>query len=350
VIVAIELRCECGHEFQAAGEVAGRPVLCPLCWRGLVVPQAELPPDGESTERHDERPSRMSRKALASLMMGLCGFVAAFGTTGIPLVILVAFCVAGVPAIIVGTLALRDIKNPSKRVMGKGSAIAGIALGTLTTILAVLTPLAVEGREPARRAMCANNLKSIAMAMWNYESVFGSFPPAAIFDRDGSPLLSWRVLLLPYLEHGELYNQFHLDEPWDSPHNRPLADKMPRVFQCPSGELRQGFTTYEVFVEPHSMFTGKPSGVTIKDVTDGSSHTLLIVETTQPVPWTKPGGLSLASSEPGLGMGSNHPSGFHVSMADESIRFISISGQDGISPRDLRAMVTRDANDLVDAP
>ncbi len=93
--------------------------------------------------------------------------------------------------------------------------------------------------------------------MANYESAFGTLPPAATFDKEGTPLLSWRVLLLPYLERGELYNQFHLDEAWDSPHNRPLADKMPRVFQCPSGELSQGLTIYEVIVDPHSIFTGE---------------------------------------------------------------------------------------------
>ncbi len=198
--------------------------------------------------------------------------------------------------------------------------------------------------------MCANNLKSIAMAMWNYESAFGSFRAAATFDKAGKPLLSWRVLILPYLEQGDLYNQFHLDEAWDSPHNKPLADKMPRVFQCPSGGLSPGLTTYEVFVEPHSMFTGKPSGITIKEVTGGSSRTLLVVERSSPVPWTKPGGLSLASSEPGLGMGSKHPGGFYGAMADGSVRFITTSGDDATSPGDLRAMVTRDGNEVVEGP
>ncbi len=245
---------------------------------------------------------------------------------------------------------MHDFKNPNKQDMGKGNAITGIVLGTLTLILTVLTALVSEGVEPSRRAMCVNNLKDIAMAMGNYHSAFGSFPAAATFDKAGKPLLSWRVLLLPYLEQGELYNQFHLDEAWDSPHNKPLADKMPRVFQCPSGELSQGLTTYEVFVEPNSMFTGTPSEVTIEDVTDGSSRTLLVVETTKLVPWTKPGGLSFASSEPGLGMGSKHPGGFNVSMADGSVRFLRMSGNDATSPGNLRAMVTRDGNEEVPAP
>ena len=186
--------------------------------------------------------------------------------------------------------------------------------------------------------------------MADFESAFGTLPPAATFDKDGSPLLSWRVLLLPYLEQRELYVQFHLDEPWDSPHNKPLIDKMPRVFQCPSGELSMGLTSYEVVVDPHSNFTGERSGVAFKDGTDGTSRTLLVVEGTRPVPWTKPGGLSLASSEPALGMGSQHPGGFNVSTADGAVRFVSMSGEHAITPSDLKALVTRDGQEEVQVP
>ena len=220
----------------------------------------------------------------------------------------------------------------------------------LTTILTMLTPLVVEGREPSRRAICTNNLKEIAMAMHNYESAFRTFPPAAIFDKDGKPLLSWRVLLLPYLEQHALYDQFHLDEAWDSPHNKPLIDKMPRVFQCPSGELSQGLTTYEVVVDPHSIFTGERSGVAFKDVTDGSSRTLLVVEGAKPVPWTRPVDLSLASSEPALGMGSKHPGGFNIGTADGAVRFVRASGEYAITPSDLKALVTRDGKEEVEVP
>jgi prepilin-type processing-associated H-X9-DG protein len=172
-----------------------------------------------------------------------------------------------------------------------------------------------------------------------------NFPGRPTYDKDGKPLLSWRVLLLPYLEEGDLYKQFRLDEAWDSPHNKPLGDRMPRTFQCPSGLLGRGLTTYEVFVEPRSMFTGKPTGVTVREVTDGTSHTLLVVEAKKPVPWTRPGGLSLASSDPALGMGSKHDGGFNASMVDGSVRFIKTSGEGAIEPGDLRAMVTRDGRE-----
>ena len=346
--MAIVLRCECGHEFPTAGGAAGRRAQCPVCGRELIVRQAALPRGGERTGFHDDRSSRTSRKATASLILGLCGLGACFSLDN-PLVFLIACFVAGVPAIIVGLLGLREIKHANMPVLGKGNAIAGIVLGSLTTILTMLTPF-VEDREALRRYVCTNNLKEIAMAMANYESAFGTFPPAATFDAEGKPLLSWRVLVLPYLEQRELYNQFHLDEGWDGPHNKPLADKMPRVFQCPSGELIQGLTSYEVIVDPRSIFTGERLGIPFRDVTDGTSRTLLVVEGAKPVPWTKPVDLSLASSEPALGMGSKHPSGFNVATADGAVRFARMTGEHAITPSDLRAMVTRDGNEEVAGP
>ena len=66
----------------------------------------------------------------------------------------------------------------------------------------------------------------------NYESLWGAFPPRVHRDREGRPLLSWRVLILPYMEQNELFSRFHLDEPWDSPHNRTLIDPIPPTYVC----------------------------------------------------------------------------------------------------------------------
>jgi len=230
-------------------------------------------------------------------------------------------------------------------------AKTGIVLGAVTTIVTVLFPLGVESREAGRRTMCEYNLKAIALAMHNYVDQHGTFPPAAKYDTNGKLVLSWRVLILPYLEQQGLYEQFHLDEPWDSPHNKPLADRMPRVFQCESAQLPSpSLTTYQVIVDPRSMFSGEPAGVPFSSVSDGSSATLLVVEAANPVPWTKPEDLSLASSDPLLGMGSKHPGGFVAAMVDGSCRFIRTSGKDVISPQDLRALVTRDGREAVEFP
>ena len=104
-----------------------------------------------------------------------------------------------------------------------------------------------RARASAGRSQCVNNLKMIALAMHNYHSSKKSFPPAYNQGPDGKPLLSWRVHILPYLDQQQaLYDEFHLDEPWDSPHNKALIAKMPAVYACPSvpGLAESGKTTY----------------------------------------------------------------------------------------------------------
>ncbi len=95
----------------------------------------------------------------------------------------------------------------------------------------------------------ANNLKQIGLAMHNYASANkDDFPPAAVCDKKGKPQLSWRVLILPYIDQNELYKQFKLDEPWDSEHNKKLIEKMPAVYKLPGAKEGTTDTHYRVFV------------------------------------------------------------------------------------------------------
>ena len=68
----------------------------------------------------------------------------------------------------------------------------------------------------------------------------GTSPPLANYGADGLPKLSWRVALLPYLDQNDLYKEFRQDEPWDSPHNKALIDRMPAVFQTPDSPAPDG--------------------------------------------------------------------------------------------------------------
>src|SRR5438045_1511259 len=76
------------------------------------------------------------------------------------------------------------------------------------------------------RLTSSNNLKQIALAFHSFHDTYGGMPAAAICDKAGKPLLSWRVAILPWIEEGALYKQFKLDEPWDSKHNKALLKKM----------------------------------------------------------------------------------------------------------------------------
>jgi hypothetical protein len=211
-------------------------------------------------------------------------------------------------------------------------------------LIALLLPAVQSAREAARRAQCSNNLKQIALAMLNYENAMGFFPRSAITDKQGKPLLSWRVAILPYIDQG-LYQKFKLDEPWDSPHNRDLLKEMPPTYACPSRTRAEpGTTTYQVFTGKGALFD-EGRDVKIAGVVDGTSNTLMVVEAKQAVPWTKPDDLSF---EPGgarwlFGAGSSHPGGFNGLLADGSVHFL----KNTIDLNTLMSLITRAGGEVI---
>jgi len=146
-----------------------------------------------------------------------------------------------------------------------------------------------KAQEAAAASQSANNLKQIGIAMHGYNDNSGSLPPAAVCDKTGKPLLSWRVLILPYVEEGELFKQFKLDEPWDSEHNKKLLARMPKVYAIP-GRTKPGDTDthYRVFVGNGAGFEWVRGMRLPADFPDGTSNTLLCFTAETAVPWTKP--------------------------------------------------------------
>ncbi|HEX6963370.1 MAG TPA: DUF1559 domain-containing protein [Lacipirellula sp.] len=148
-------------------------------------------------------------------------------------------------------------------------------------------------REDAYRASRMNNFKQIALGLLNYESANKKFPTQAVYSEDGKPLLSWRVMILPYLEEMALYKQFKLDEPWDSEHNRKLIEKMPAVYADPDPSVQTaagaGKTTFLSTVGEGLFFEDREPR-TWRSITDGTSNTALLLEAApeRAVPWTKP--------------------------------------------------------------
>ncbi len=218
-------------------------------------------------------------------------------------------------------------------------------------LIALLLPAVQSAREAARRSQCVNNLKQIALAMHNYHAATNGFPAAAITDKQGKPLLSWRVAILPYLDQQELYNKFKLDEPWDSPNNKPLIAEMPNLFACSTrqGAGEPGLTPYRGIVGQGAFFDLKQP-VSMNAITDGTSNTLMVVEASEAVAWTKPDEIVFKPDDdqapPLFGFGSNHPGGFNAAMADGSVRFFKTS----INPLVLKALITRAGGEVVQVP
>jgi len=208
-------------------------------------------------------------------------------------------------------------------------------------------------REAARRMHCSNNLKQIALALHNYHDVHKTFPPAMIPDADGKPMHSWRVLILPFIEQQSLYDSYDFSEPWNGPKNSQLANPMPSVYGCPS-HPRSNCTSYAAVIGAHTIWTGDERGVRMRDVLDGTSNTLLVLEAEpQQLNWMEPRDITyeeavdLLTSRDPKQMESGHKledffyerwTGRNSALADGSVRFLPLA-----FPRDVAsAMLLRD--------
>jgi len=276
-------------------------------------------------------------------------------TSGMAITSLVLGCVSffcwmftGLPAVILGIIALRRINRSNGVLKGEGLAIGGIVTGAVSSFLilpmmiALLLPAVQAAREAARRNQTMNNMKQVSIALENFAATHrGNFPAAK---GEGGSQLSWRVHMLPYVEEHGLYKQFHLDEPWDSPHNKTLIPKMPAVFQSPSGNFPVGETSMFVVTGPGTAFGDGTTGPRVTDFVDGTSKTVILVEADQSVPWTKPDDWQFDPNNPASGLGGLHPGGFLAAFADSHIDFI----ESDTNPEIIKAIMTRDGREPLD--
>lgn len=218
---------------------------------------------------------------------------------------------------------------------------------------ALLLPAVQSSRTAAMRMRSMNNLKQLGLAMHNYHDTFGGFPAAYSTDKEGKPLLSWRVYVLPFVEQQALFEQFHLDEPWDSEHNKKLIAKMPDVFRSPTSKAEPGKTVYltpragsTVFPEPERPTKMEfPTGIQIQDVTDGTSNTVMLIEVSddRAVFWTQPDDFEFDPLDPLAGAIGQHREGVLVGFADGSVRLLSKMLDAGI----VHSLFTRNGGEAV---
>lgn len=200
---------------------------------------------------------------------------------------------------------------------------ASQGMASTPVLMAMLLPAVQQVRSAARRTDSANRVRQLAIAVHNYHDANGHMPNN-VYDEDGKPLLSWRVQLLPYLEAGNLYDEFRLDEPWDSAHNRKLIERMPDFLISPSVDLPLGKTIYLGFSGKDTIFDGSKK-VRLQDIHDGTSNTILYVEADPEFAqeWTKPVDLAFDRNDPLKGVGRTiRPAGFVAAFMDASVRTI----------------------------
>jgi hypothetical protein len=195
--------------------------------------------------------------------------------------------------------------------------------GGAEKLIEALLPALAQARERDNQAQARRNLKWIGLTLHNYHDTYSHFPAAAVRNAQNQPLLSWRVLMLPYLDQGPLYNEFRRDEPWDSPHNSKLIERMPEVYHAPKSKLdiATGKTTYLGVGGKTGVFGGE-KGLQIGDITDGTMNTLMVVDVAdeQAVIWTKPADWEPDPKDILKGLVGHDPAGFHALFGELVVR------------------------------
>lgn len=165
---------------------------------------------------------------------------------------------------------------------------------TIIALLIVLLLPAVEGvREAARRAHCANNLKQLGLALHNYHSAAGVFPPGrtrSYINGDGH-CFGALAQLLPQLDQSVIYNSINFCHTADrSIQNGTARATIIESFICPSDFfkiLRTGSgptsymmstgTLYRIANSDGVLFEN--SSISVRDVVDGTAETVCFSET-----------------------------------------------------------------------
>ncbi len=188
-----------------------------------------------------------------------------------------------------------------------------VVMAVIAVLIALLLPAVQQAREAARLVQCRNNLKQMGLALHNYASIHGLFPPSSTSQIDfgvWSPqptqyhLHSWTSLLLPLMEQTNLEAKINYNVSALDPLNATVAATIIPTYRCPTysgpsysrspmylalggkyairNYAAMGGTTVGKFYQhPDGAFFAR-SSTRIEEITDGSSTTIFIVETREP--------------------------------------------------------------------
>lgn len=211
--------------------------------------------------------------------------------------------------------------------------VIGVIFGgglVVAILIALLLPAVQRVRDASARMSDSNNLQQISLGVHSHDDANRTLPPA-----DGN--VSWRVHLLPYIGENDLYRQFDLNQPWDSPSNKRLASQRIRVYTS-AGDPQADGTHFRVFVGPHTLFKPGEKPMALKGIPDGVSNTILVIEASETVPWPAPWELQYDRNAPLPPLGIPGRKVFLVAMADGSVHSVTKD----ISPEVLRGGIEPD--------
>ncbi|MEZ6046212.1 MAG: DUF1559 domain-containing protein [Planctomycetaceae bacterium] len=213
----------------------------------------------------------------------------------------------------------------------------------------------LEGETVYSNQLALENLKNIGVGVHKFHNIWSNLPlwpfhsvaQRDYFDENGVPYLSWRVHILPFLGYQNLYEQFHLDEPWDTPHNLSLLDQMPEIFWTNQSE--------PYMTDIHSIRTeNEPEGInrlsslhTLEQRRDGIDNTIMLIQAGSATAeyWTKPTSLLFDPADPFSLFNGDIPSRFNLVMCNGD----AFSVTPEIGAETFAALITQDGKEVVDA-
>jgi prepilin-type processing-associated H-X9-DG protein len=288
-------------------------------------------------------------------------------------------CCRIVTTVLPGMLRLKH-QLPSKSRGGFSLLEAVISIGVIGAVLALLLPSVADSHEAARRTQCSNHLKRIGVALSSYHEVHRAYPPGALFSNE----LSWHAFILPHLDQAELHGRINFNEGqyWSlSPNAKSNPFRLTRVneYLCPSGTIERSQTSLDNIGAERAWTTHyygimgprgpKPNGAEYRlqsgfgpfgdqgllspqshrrqaDIIDGAANTFIVGEISwsganayrtwlrgvngHPVGGCKNvfTGIGETAYDNATGfndvsLGSEHPGGAQVLMADGAVRFVA---------------------------
>lgn len=262
------------------------------------------------------------------------------------------------PAIVAGTAELASSKKQSRGFRTRPIWVLMIPCSAFIMLSLYQQSLLNNPRGAIYRHGCQTNLKQIGLAMQNFHDTYITFPDSRTNLLNGMspcPERSWRVELLPFMDHIQDFNAYDRASAWDSKKNLRLAMRPMSIYTCPTvppsdhrDTAGRWYSAYSVLVGPDTAF---PNGRGLRQgkFSDGLSNTALVVEACgEEIIWTEPRDLTLPPNQIGINLPGNRPrhssgtwSSYHTNgafnlMADGSVRFLSKA----VDTQVLRAITT----------
>jgi Protein of unknown function (DUF1559) len=244
-----------------------------------------------------------------------------------------------------GAIDKAEVRTDGSAVVARLEAEVGPALAQAMAGLPDLTEMATS------RQKTLNNLKQIGLTCHNFHDTMGHLP-MNVTDPTGKPILSWRVVLLPYLEQDNLYKLLDLTKPWDDPRNAKLLEKMPDVFRVYGrAGHEKGLTYLQMPMSPRPVPGGDPFLVpgrrlSLVGIPDGTSNTIMVVEAADGVNWAKPDDLRFDQLTLQK-IGAPDRKWFHALFGDGVVRTLR---KDKLDITMLRGLITVNGGEVVNIP